>query len=99
MVLSISGAMEEAMLSSEYRKMGRILVKSLSYESSILSSPFLKLSLPLKNILYLAVTLWYVRVMPVFFSVLQDAARKRDRTRLYFKIYFFKPVQVYESQT
>jgi hypothetical protein len=30
MVLSISGAMEEAMLSSEKRKMGRILVKSLS---------------------------------------------------------------------
>jgi hypothetical protein len=57
MVLSISGAMDEAMLSSEYRKMGRILVKSLSYESSILLSPFLKLSLPLKKILYLAVTL------------------------------------------
>jgi hypothetical protein len=57
MVLSISGAMAEAMLSSEYRKMGRILVKSLSYESSILLRPFLKLSVPLKNILYLAVTL------------------------------------------
>ena len=99
MVLSISGPMEETMLSSEYRKMGRILVKSLSYESSILLSPFLKLSLPLKNILYLAVTLWYVRVRPVFFSVLQDAASKRDRMRLYFMIYFLKPVQVYESQT
>jgi hypothetical protein len=49
--------MDEAMLSSENRKMGRILVKSLSYESSIILRPFLKLSLPLKNILYLAVTL------------------------------------------
>jgi len=87
------------MLSSEYRKMGRILLKSLSYESSICLSPFLKLSLPLKKILYLAVTLWYVRVKPVFFSVLHDATSKRDRMRLYFMICFLKPVQVYESQT
>jgi len=99
MVLSISGPMEEAVLSSEYRKMGRILVKSLSYESSIFLSPCLKLSFPLKKILYLAVILWYVRVMPVFFSVLQDAASKRDRMRLYSMICFLKPVQVYESQT